>query len=141
MDATPRPVRSCRAPSPKPRSPAAPSQPDDLDQLPAQGVQPHDHAATALVQGWLRAYAATRDPRLRERIILAYLRLAGRFAGSQGVTLDDLRQAARVGLVAAVDRYDPTRGTPFVPYAVACVRGELKRTCAIRPGRCGSRGR
>jgi RNA polymerase sigma-B factor len=118
-------------PSPQPRSLAAPSQPDDLDQLPAQGVQPHDHAATALVQGWLRAYAATRDPSLRERIILAYLgladRLAGRYVRSQGVTLDDMRQAARVGLVTAVDRYDPTRGTSFVPYAVDCVRGELKR--------------
>jgi RNA polymerase sigma-B factor len=68
---------------------------------------------------------------LRERIILAYLgladRLAGRYVRSQGVTLDDMRQAARVGLITAVDRYDPTRGTSFVPYAVACVRGELKR--------------
>ena len=31
------------------------------------------------------------------------------------------------GLVAAVDRYDPDYGNPFVPYAVACVVGEIKR--------------
>jgi RNA polymerase sigma-B factor len=118
-------------PSPKQRSLLAASVPDDLGELSADGVQPHDHVAASLVQGWLQAYAATRDPRVRERIILAYLgladRLAGRYVRSQGVTLDDLRQAARMGLIAAVDRYDPTRGTPFVPYAVACVRGELRR--------------
>ena len=34
---------------------------------------------------------------------------------------------ARAGLIAAVDRYNPTHGNPFVPYAVACVVGELKR--------------
>ena len=117
--------------SPELRSlPAAPV-PDDLGDLPTDGVQPHDHAAASLVQDWLRAYTATRDPGLRERIILAYLgladRLAGRYVHSQGVTLEDLRQTARVGLIAAVDRYDPTRGNSFVPYAVACVVGELKR--------------
>jgi RNA polymerase sigma-B factor len=30
-------------------------------------------------------------------------------------------------VIAAIDRYDPGSGTPFVPYAVACVVGELKR--------------
>jgi Sigma-70 region 3/Sigma-70 region 2 len=39
----------------------------------------------------------------------------------------DLRQTARTGLIAAIDRYDPDYGTPFVPFAVACVVGELKR--------------
>jgi sigma-70-like protein len=39
----------------------------------------------------------------------------------------DLRQTARTGLIAAVDRCDPAYGTPFVPYAVARVVGELKR--------------
>ncbi|HEV2930302.1 MAG TPA: sigma-70 domain-containing protein, partial [Propionibacteriaceae bacterium] len=36
-------------------------------------------------------------------------------------------QTARAGLIAAVDRYDPSHGRPFVPYAVACVVGEVKR--------------
>ena len=75
--------------------------------------------------------AAAADPQLREQIILAYLgladRLAGRYRHSRGTTPEDLRQVARAGLIAAVDRYDPTHGNPFVPYGVACVVGELKR--------------
>jgi RNA polymerase sigma-B factor len=54
-------------------------------------------------------------------------RLANRYRHSRGTTPEDLIQAARAGLIAAVDRYDPGYGNPFVPYAVACVVGELKR--------------
>jgi RNA polymerase sigma-B factor len=43
------------------------------------------------------------------------------------VSLEDLRQVARLGLVKAVDRYQPERANPFIPYAVATVVGELKR--------------
>jgi RNA polymerase sigma-B factor len=94
-------------------------------------VLPGDAHAVDRVEGWFRQYAATRDPGIRERIIVSYLgladRLAERYRGSRGATPEDLRQTARVGLVAAVDRYDPDYGNPFVPYAVACVVGELKR--------------
>jgi RNA polymerase sigma-B factor len=94
-------------------------------------VRPGDQEAATQVEGWLRDYATSRDPALRERIILAYLgladRLASRYHQSRGTTPEDLRQTARAGLIAAVDRYDPDYGTPFVPYAVACVVGELKR--------------
>jgi len=94
-------------------------------------VLPGDEHAVDRVEGWFREYAATRDPTLRERIIVSYLgladRLAERYRGSRGASPEDLRQTARVGLVAAVDRYDPDYGNPFVPYAVACVVGELKR--------------
>jgi hypothetical protein len=41
-------------------------------------VLPGDQNAAAAVQGWLEAYSATRDPQLREQIILAYLGLADR---------------------------------------------------------------
>jgi RNA polymerase sigma-B factor len=94
-------------------------------------VRPGDRAAANQVDGWLQLYAVSRDPVLRERIILAYLgladRLADRYRGSRGASLEDLRQTARAGLIAAVDRYDPEYATSFVPYAVACVVGELKR--------------
>ena len=94
-------------------------------------VLPGDERAVDRVEGWFREYAATRDPTLRERIIVSYLgladRLAERYRGSRGASPEDLRQTARVGLIAAVDRYDPDYGNPFVPYAVACVVGELKR--------------
>jgi RNA polymerase sigma-B factor len=105
-----------------------------VPQLPRHGVldvRPGDEDAATAVEGWLREYATSRDPVLRQEIILAYLgladRLAGRYRHSRGVTPEDLRQTARMGLVAAVDRYDPGYGSPFVPYAVACVVGELKR--------------
>ncbi|HEV3503791.1 MAG TPA: sigma-70 family RNA polymerase sigma factor [Actinomycetes bacterium] len=94
-------------------------------------VLPGDQDAATEVEGWLVEYATSGDPRLRERIILAYLgladRLASRYRTSRGTTLEDLIQSARAGLIAAVDRYDPDYATPFVPYAVACVVGELKR--------------
>jgi RNA polymerase sigma-B factor len=96
-----------------------------------EDVMPGDERAVDRIEGLFRDYARSRDPRLREQIILAYVgladRLAERYRGSRGVSPEDLRQTARVGLVAAVDRYDPDRGNPFVPYAVACVVGELKR--------------
>jgi RNA polymerase sigma-B factor len=94
-------------------------------------VRPDDQEAATEVDGWLAEYAASRDPGLRERIILAYLglaeRVASRFRHSRGTNREDLVQTARAGLIAAIDRYDPDRGTPFVPYAVACVVGEVKR--------------
>jgi RNA polymerase sigma-B factor len=94
-------------------------------------VLPGDEDAVEQVEGLFRRYVETRDPLVREQIIVAYLgladRLADRYRSSRGASPEDLRQTARVGLVAAVDRYDPDFGNPFVPYAVACVVGEIKR--------------
>jgi len=95
-------------------------------------IRPGDQHAAIRVERWLQDYATSRDPQLREQIILAYLgmadRLASRYRHSRGTTPEDLIQTARAGLIAAIDRYDPDYGTrPFVPYAVACVVGELKR--------------
>jgi RNA polymerase sigma factor (sigma-70 family) len=94
---------------------------------PPKGGKPTD----GQVADSLRGYAERRDPSDRERIILAHLdladRLAARYRDRPNTTPDDLRQTARVGLIGAVDRYDPTRGTPFLPYAIASIIGELKR--------------
>jgi hypothetical protein len=64
-----------------------------IPQLPIPGVvdvQPGDLEAATAVDGWLREYATSRDPALRQRIILAYLgladRLAGRYRHSRGST-------------------------------------------------------
>ena len=71
-------------------------------------VRPGDENAATEVEGWLQDYAISRDPQLRERIILAYLgladRLASRYRRSRGVTPEDLTQTARAGLIAAIDR-------------------------------------
>ncbi len=67
--------------------------------------------------------------RWRDRIITACVpfadRIACRFIG-RGEPSDDLLQAARIGLIHTVDRYDPGKGR-FLPFAVATIRGELKR--------------
>jgi RNA polymerase sigma-B factor len=67
----------------------------------------------------------------RERAILDHLeladRLANRYRNHPNTTPDDLRQTARLALIGAVDRFDPDRGIPFVPFAITTIIGELKR--------------
>ena len=78
----------------------------------------------------LRRYARTRDPRLREQLVHRYLPLA-RYAASQyrrsAEPFDDLVQVASVGLLKAIDRYDPVRGAAFSSYALPTMSGELRR--------------
>jgi RNA polymerase sigma-B factor len=73
------------------------------------------------------------DPRrasLRERAIGAWLplgrHLAQRFHG-RGEPIDDLVQIATVGLIKAIDRFDPEYGNDFAAYAVPTVVGEIRR--------------
>lgn len=91
-----------------------------------------DPPAVELVEEWFQTYDATRNPAIRERIILAHLgladRLAARFRRSRGVTHEDLVQSARLALITAVDRYDPSRPNPFIVYAIVSITGELKRS-------------
>ncbi|MDG4832809.1 SigB/SigF/SigG family RNA polymerase sigma factor [Solwaraspora sp. WMMD1047] len=68
--------------------------------------------------------AAARDDLARQALPFVN-RLARRYQG-RGEPLDDLRQTARLGLVLAIDRYDPERG-PFTAYATVTIVGELKR--------------
>jgi DNA-directed RNA polymerase specialized sigma subunit len=98
---------------------------------PTLDVRPGDLEVVRQVEEWFHAYHATHDPAIRERIILTHLgladRLAAHFRHRRGVAYEDLVQAARVGLVTAVDRYDPSRNNSFIVYAVVCVTGELRR--------------
>ncbi|MFD6415229.1 RNA polymerase sigma factor SigF [Streptomyces sp. NPDC060194] len=67
---------------------------------------------------------------LRQRLVGEWLPMAHRLATrfrNRGEALDDLRQVAALGLVKAVDRYDPARGHAFESYAVPTVTGEIKR--------------
>ncbi len=75
-------------------------------------------------------YARTGDRALRDELVLEYSdlarNLARRYRG-RGEATDDLEQVAMLGLVKAIDRFDPSRGFGFPNFAVPTVQGELKR--------------
>ena len=90
-----------------------------------------DDAAIADEEAVLRWFSEIgEDPGARDRIALRYqplvTYLARRFAG-RGEIFDDLVQIANVGLMNAIDRFDPDRGVRFSTYAAATIVGELKR--------------
>ncbi len=76
------------------------------------------------------AYRKEGDTRARDRLVALYLplveTLARRYRGSQAEH-DDLVQAGSIGLLNAIERYDPARGDEFAAYAVPTVSGEMKR--------------
>jgi RNA polymerase sigma-B factor len=75
-------------------------------------------------------FAETRDPAIREDLVRAYLPLAEYLAKRflhRGVAADDLFQVASLGLVKAVDRFEPQRGVTFSTFATPTIIGELKR--------------
>ena len=67
---------------------------------------------------------------LRSKLVTGYLpvvqHIARRFAG-RGEPVDDLEQAGTVGLLNAVDRFEPDRGIDFLSYAVPTITGEVRR--------------
>lgn len=77
-----------------------------------------------------RRYAATRDPLLREQLVHLHLRFARSLANLHrraGDDLEELSQVATIGLMHAIDRFDPDRGVQFTTFAWMTISGELKR--------------
>lgn len=73
------------------------------------------------------------DPRrveVRDKLVTGHLPLAEhiaqRFSG-RGTPKEDLVQVATVGLINAVDRFEPDKGNDFLSYAVPTVMGEVRR--------------
>jgi RNA polymerase sigma-B factor len=78
----------------------------------------------------LERYHSTGDPAAREALVERFLPLARQLArryqrGSE--PLDDLVQVASLGLLKAIDRFEPGRETAFSSFAVPTILGELKR--------------
>lgn len=77
-----------------------------------------------------RLYASDHNPETRDRLVMAHHNLvrflAGKFA-NRGVPLEDLIQVGMIGLVNAVDRFDPERGIQFSTYATPTIVGEIRR--------------
>lgn len=112
------------------------------------GTPEHSRRDTAEFDYWESVAARSArlppgDPRrraLRTEAIEGYLPLADRLAGRYahtGEPMDDLIQVARLGLVKAVDRFDPSRGA-LLGYAVSTIRGELRHHFRDHCGRVGT---
>lgn len=77
-----------------------------------------------------RAYREERTAARRNALAVAYLPLVNRLASGMAARLpanveaDDLAAAGAIGLVRAIERFDPTRG-PFEPYGSARIRGAM----------------
>ncbi len=116
MDTRDTPVMD--APAPTPPSP-----------VPRQAKRPGAMTSETDIHVLLRHHAETRCGRSREAIIAHYQglvrSLAVRFL-SRSESLDDLVQVGSIGLIRAVDRYDPARGLPFPAYAAPSILGEIK---------------
>jgi RNA polymerase sigma-B factor len=91
---------------------------------------PADSAAELLAAMAAMPAEHPSRPALRDRAIEAWLplarHLAHRYAG-RGEPTDDLIQTATIGLIKAVDKYDPHRGVDFTGYAIPTIIGEIKR--------------
>lgn len=77
-----------------------------------------------------REYARTRSPEIRERLIVANLGLVTHLAcrlGADEDLLDDLIQVGYIGLIKAIDRFDESKGSKFVTYAIPTIKGEMRR--------------
>ena len=81
-------------------------------------------------QALLRCYSQTRAAELRDELVKRFMPLARSLAmryRRRSESLDDLIGVANLGLVKAIDGYDPARGTPLTAYAVPTILGELRR--------------
>ena len=84
----------------------------------------------AVVDRWCADYARSRDVALRERIAAAHewlVWLSARKMRRRDESLDDLVQVATIGLLNAIDRFDPAFGVSFHTYASSTINGELRR--------------
>ena len=91
----------------------------------------------------LRAYRDRSDERARDRLVELHLplvaALARRYRG-RGEPVEDLEQAGVVGLLGAIERFDPDRGGDLRAFAAATVDGEIRRhlrdhSSPVRPPR------
>jgi RNA polymerase sigma-B factor len=91
------------------------------------GVTPGDRQTDARL---LEQYAREPTPQLLDTLTQRFLPLARslamRYHGG-GEPLEDLVQVASLGLVKAIEGFDPARGKPFNAYAVPTILGELRR--------------
>ena len=89
-----------------------------------------ENTGTLTVEQQLALYRETGNMQLREQIALRCASiaeiLAKRYTG-RGIEYDDLYQVASIGLLFAIDRFDPSFNVKFTTYASAMISGEIKK--------------
>lgn len=95
-----------------------------------QTARPRQPTDRADVDPRFMEYRRSRDRELRDELVMAHQWVAEfcvrRYTG-KGERTEDLLQVALLGLVKAVDRFDPGRGAVFTTFAVPTIVGELRR--------------
>ena len=91
-----------------------------------------DHAAidSRTADAWCTEFHARRDARLRTRIVEAHqwlVRICARPMARRHEPMDDLVQVGNIGLIKAVDRFDPVFAVSFRTFASSTITGELRR--------------
>ena len=77
-----------------------------------------------------RRYKEEGDVEAREKLVMSHMNLVRFLANkfkNRGEPLDDLIQVGYLGLLKAIDRFDPSRGLEFTTYAAPTIMGEIKR--------------
>ena len=77
-----------------------------------------------------RRYKENGDMDAREKLVMSHMNLVRFLANkfkNRGEPLDDLVQVGYLGLLKAIDRFDPSRGLEFTTYATPTILGEIKR--------------
>lgn len=110
--------------------PGRPSQTAETPKSSSTGASRNASQEYEVSTALLREYTRTRDVEIRNQLVLRYSRLvhylASRFS-SNGVTgRDDLIQVGYMGLISAIERYDPEAGGGFTTFAMVTIRGVIQ---------------
>lgn len=105
---------------------------DELSLVPSGTVPEADRSeiTARLLKGVTTAADEVEKKRLQDEVVVLNMGVARAIAAryrDRGISRDDLMQAAYVGLVKAVQGFDPTFERDFLSYAVPTVTGEVKR--------------
>lgn len=77
-----------------------------------------------------RRFKEEGDMDAREKLVMSHLNLVRFIANkfkNRGEPIDDLIQVGHLGLLKAIDRFDPSRGLEFTTFATPTIMGEIKR--------------
>ncbi len=103
----------------------------------AAGAPQRRNGSAAAANVALRAYLATGDAAARDELVEHYLPLVIAIARRYehcGEPLEDLVQVGAIGLLHAIDRFDPARGTQLSSFAIPTIEGEIRRELRDRGG-------